>query len=103
MLVKKILYHIRKFLSCCNISKPIRDAPVYKVMIIKIEAVPIVPKTLRTYIEAVPELETCIHSGFCYRGDQAACVAWVPSVFALCTIVSLLHGGTILRIFQGQY
>ena len=57
-------------------------------MIIKIEAVPIVPKTLRTYIEAVPELEAGIHTGFCYRGDQTACVAWVPSVFALSTTIA---------------
>ena len=82
---KKYFYHIRKFLLCCNISKPIRDAPIYKVMIIKIEAVPIVPKTLRTYIEAVPELETCIDTFLCDRRDQAGGVPWVPSIFALGT------------------
>ena len=76
---------LENLLSCCNISKPIRDAPVYKVMIIKIEAVPIVPKTLRTYIEAVPELETCIDTFLCDRGDQAGGVPWVPSIFALGT------------------
>ena len=36
-----------------------------------------------TYIEAVPELEAGVNSSFCYRGDQAGCVPWVPSVFPL--------------------
>ena len=62
-----------------------RDAPVYKVMIMKVGAVLIVPKTLRTYIEAVPELETCIDTFLCDRRDQAGGVPWVPSIFALGT------------------
>ena len=89
---------LENLLSCCNISKPIRDAPVYKVMIIKVGAVPIVPKTLRTYIEAVPELETCIDTFLCDRGDQAGGVPWVPSIFALATrsldfpLLTVSHG-----------
>ena len=56
-----------------------------------IEDLPNVTDSFMTYIEAVPELETGINTGLCYRRDQAACVPWVASIFALC-IVSLLHG-----------
>ena len=55
-----------------------------------------------TYIEAVPELEAGVNTGLCYRGDQAACVPWVPSIFAL-PIVPLLLGETIFGTFLSHY
>ena len=56
-----------------------------------IEDLPNVTDSFMTYIEAVPELETGINTGLCYRRDQAACVPWVASIFALCKILASKH------------